>query len=352
MRAILKQGLYLLIALAGIYAALLGLSYALVPPGNRAEGLDSALAGSTLFTTEPKYVLLNRAALRPDLPRIVVVGASNSVVGFKQRELQSLLPDAEVDNLSVGGSNMTQIAQIVDLVQDLQDAAARRRTTYVIGMWYGMFTQNTFRWGTPDRHEGDTDINIEQYRYGFYRRTQNGPKQILPPGKLQLGVMLIHPYLAFDGLSRWVTEALRDHLAGRPPHRTDAERNATIVSAADKELALKYWHEQMHSNGSIADEQFVVLKDLILRTVAQGSRVVLVDLPIPRWHAENSPFYPDYLRQKNLLLAALQEKAGVTHLEMADQNNDLDFSDEVHPKPRVTQQWAARVAAQLTTENP
>jgi hypothetical protein len=352
MRAILKQGLYLLIAVVGIYAALLGFSYALVPPAKQGVGLDSARAGSTLFTTEPKYVLLNRAALRPNSPRIVVVGASNSVVGFKQRELQSLLPDAEVDNLSVGGSNMTQIAQIVDLVQDLQDVAARRRTTYVIGMWYGMFTQDNFRWDTPDRHKGDTDINIEQYRYGFYRRSENGAKQVLPADKLRFGVILIHPYLVFDEASRWVNEALRDHWVGRPPHRTDADRNATIVSAVDRELALKYWHEQMHSNGPIADEQFVVLKGLILRTVAQGSRVVLVDLPIPRWHAESSPFYPDYLRQKNLLLDALQGKAGVTYLEMADQNSDLDFSDEVHPKPRVTQQWAARVAALLTAENP
>ncbi len=70
--------------------------------------------------TDPKYVFLNRAALRPDAPRIVFVGASNTAVGFKQREVQALVPNAEVDNLSVGGSNMTQIAQIVDLVQELQ----------------------------------------------------------------------------------------------------------------------------------------------------------------------------------------------------------------------------------------
>jgi hypothetical protein len=352
MRAILMQGLYLIIALAGIYGALLGFSYALVPPVKGGAGLDSGHAASTLFTTEPKYVLLNRAALQPTLPRVVVVGASNSVVGLKQRELQSLMPHAEVDNLSVGGSNMTQIAQIVDLVQDLQDAEARRRTTYVIGMWYGMFTQNSFRWETPDRHKGDTDINIEQYRYGFYRRTENGPKQILPTDKLQFGVILIHPYLVFDQASRWASEAMRYRFAGRPPHRTDAERNATIVSAPDRESALKYWHEQMHSDGSIADEQFVVLKDLILRTVAQGSKVVLVDLPIPRWHAESSPFYPEYLRQKNLLLDALQGKAGVAYLDMTDENSDLDFSDEVHPKPRVTQQWASRVAAMIATEKP
>src|ERR1700722_1240714 len=146
MRAILRQILFVLFALGGIYAVLLAVSYLLVPPASRGGGLDSSLAADTIFMPDPKYVFLNRAALRPNAPRIVFVGASNTAVGFKQGEVQPLLAKAEVDNLAVGGSNMTQIAQVVDLVQDLQDSAARSRTTIVIGIWYGMFTQDSFRW--------------------------------------------------------------------------------------------------------------------------------------------------------------------------------------------------------------
>jgi hypothetical protein len=349
MRAILRQVLFVLIALGGIYAVLLALSFLLVPPVNRGKGLDSSLAASTIFMTDPKYVFLNRAALRPDAPRIVLVGASNTAVGFKQREVQALLPNAEVDNLSVGGSNMTQIAEIVDLVQDLQSSAARHRTTFVIGMWYGTFAQDRFRWDTPDRHAGDTDIDIERYRYGFYRRGENGPKQILPSEDLPLGVALIRPYLVFDELSRRASKELRDLLFGRPAPRTDAERDASVVSAEGKEAALKYWREQMHSDGPIAEEQFSVLRNLIDRILAQGSRVVLVDLPIPRWHAERSPFYQDYLRHKKILLSDLGGRDGFAYLEMIDLNEDLEFSDEVHPKPRVTRQWAARIAGVIGT---
>jgi hypothetical protein len=344
MRAIVKQGMLVLIALAGIYAVLLGLSYVLVPPENRAGGLDSSLAASTIFMTDPKYVFLNRAALRPDAPRVIFVGASNTAVGFKRREVQPLLPMDEVDNLSVGGSNMTQIAQIVDLVQDLQDSAARRRTTFAIGMWYGAFAQDRFRWDTPDRHRGDTDIDIERYRYGFYRRTDSGPQQVLPSAYLSLGVALIHPYLVFDELSRRASKSLRDRLFGRAASRTDAERDASVVSEADKEAALTYWREQMHSDGPIAEEQFLVLGNLIDRILARGSKVVLVDLPIPRWHAERSPFYPEYLLHEKKLLSGLDGREGFAYLQMADLNDDREFSDEVHPKPRVTRQWAARVA--------
>jgi hypothetical protein len=349
MRAILKQGLFLLIALGVMYTLLLVLSYAFEPPVKRQAGLDSGLAGGTIFMTDPKYVFLNRAALRPGSPRIIFVGASNVAVGFKQREVQPLLPGNEVDNLSVGGSNMTQVAQVVDLVQELQDSAARRRTTFVIGMWYGMFTQDGFRWDTPDRHKGDTDIDIERYRYGFYRRTENGPRQILPSEDLQLGVAVIHPYLVLEKMSRLASKGLRYRLFGHPPDRTDAERNVTVMSEAEKAAAMNYWRDQMHSGGPIAEEQFTVLRNLIDRIVARGSGVVLVDLPIPRWHAERSPFYPSYLQHRGALLTALKGRRNVVYLEMAHQNGDLDFSDEVHPKPRVTVQWAERIATLLHT---
>ncbi len=348
MRAILKQALYLAIALAGIYVFLLASSYAFVPSLNNARlGLDSSRAEGTIFSTDPKYVFLNRAAVRPDANRVVFAGASNTAVGFKQREVQELLPSVEVDNLSVGGSNMTQVAQIVELVQDLQSAPARRRTTFVIGIWYGMFVQDGFRWTTPDRHNGDTDIDIERYRYGFYRRSESGPRQVLPSGELSLGVTLIRPYLVFDELSRVASKGFRQRLSGKPLRRTDAERNASLVSEADRVSALKYWRTQMHSDGAIAEEQFLVLRDLVARVLARGSKVVLVDLPIPHWHAERSPFYAHYLDRKQALLSVLEGKPGFSVLEMADENEDLDFSDEVHPKPRVTPHWAGQIAALL-----
>jgi hypothetical protein len=347
MRAILKQTLYLAIALIGIYAALLAASYAIVPTASERNGLDSGLSAGSIFATEPKYVFLNRAAVRPGANRVVFVGASNTSVGFKQPEVQQLLPSAEIDNLSVGGSNITQVAQIVELIQELQTPAARRRTTFVIGMWYGMFVPDDLRWATSDRHKGDTDIDIERYRYGFYRRSDNGPKQILPSNELSFGVMLIHPYLVFDDLSRAVSKGLRARLRGKPAGRTDADRNATILSEEDRVVALKYWRDQMHSDGSIAEEQFLVLRNLIDRILEQGSKALLIDLPIPRWHAERSPFYPDYLNRKTALLAGLDGKPGFSYLEMADKDDDADFSDEVHPKPRVTPLWAKQVAAHL-----
>jgi hypothetical protein len=46
-------------------------------------------------------------------------------------------------------------------------------------------------------------------------------------------------------------------------------------------------------------------------------------------------------------LADLRGRPGVSVLTMDDVATDDDFSDEVHPKPRVTGRWADRLATVL-----
>lgn len=347
MRAILRQSLFLIFALIVLYALFWSISYVIMPAHSTHGGLDSDRAGDSLFMTEPKYVFLNRASLMRDVPRVVFAGASNLVVGFRQDQVQALMPGVEVDNLSVGGSNLTEVAQIVSLVQQMQGEEARRHTTFVIGIWYGMFVPNRFRWDTPDRHPGDTDLDIERYRYGFYRRGPNGPQAVLPPHELAFGVALIHPYLVLDRLSRMGTQWIRDRLFGKPPERTDAERNATVMSVADRRMAMDYWRGQMHSDGPLEAEQFDVLERLADRILASGSHLVLVDMPIPHWHEVESPYYRYYVERERPILSHLAHRPGFTYFDMKDHDNDLDFSDEIHPKPRVAPEWAQLIATEL-----
>jgi hypothetical protein len=53
-------------------------------------------------------------------------------------------------------------------------------------------------------------------------------------------------------------------------------------------------------------------------------------------------------------LPELDQQRGVSVSRLTDADADADFSDEVHPKPRVSPAWAARVAtgvAQLNAED-
>lgn len=344
MRPILIQLGRLLAAVVALYGALLALTLAAVPlGGDGAAPLDSARASASLYLTEPKYVFMARSRLDTPVDKLLVLGASNALVGFKQRELSELLPELEVHNISVGGSNITQLEQIVELVREVQTPEARRKNTFVLGLWYGVFASDEARWHTPDRHPGDTDIDIERYRYGFFRRGEAGAVALLPPRYLRAGAALIHPYLVADQLTRDLTQSLRERLQGKPKKLTDQERNARVISEPERREYLAFWRDYMGSVDSLSNVGFERLERLVDTILADGGRVVLVDMPIPRWHAEGSPLHADYVRRMNELLPTLEAKSGVRVLQLRGDDPD-DFSDEVHPKPRVTRRWAEALA--------
>lgn len=352
MRPLLAQLARLSAAVVALYAALLGLSLLAVPLSPRdGEPLDVARASSSLYLTEPKYVFMERSRLDTSTDKLLILGASNSLVGFKRSELQPLLPELQVHNISVGGSNITQLAQIVDLVHEVQSPAARRSNTFVLGLWYGVFASDRARWYTPDRHAGDTDIDIERYRYGFYRRGDDGAVALLPPRFLRTGAALIHPYLVADQLTRDVTESVRQRLSGKPHKLTDAERNARVISEPERERYLAFWREYMGSVAHLSEASFARLVSTVDEILAQGGRVVLVDMPIPRWHAQGSPLHAQYAERMNRLLPELAARDGVAVLRLHGDDDD-DFSDEVHPKPRVTQRWAEELAELAFLQTP
>ena len=350
MKTILIQITQLLAALLALYGVVLGLSLWLVPRADVGERLDAARAPASLFLTETKYVFMARGRLDSVADKAILLGASNMLAGFRQAQVQALVPGAEVHNLAVGGSNIAQVSQIVDLVREVQTPVARRHNTYVVGLWYGLFADDKARWYTPDRHPGDTDIDIERYRYGFYRRTEAGAVAVLPPRHLDTGVLLIHPYLVLDRTARDLTRSLRDFMAARPVPLTDAQRNVVVLSDAQKRKYLAFWREYTGAAETVDDASWRTLDHLVDSILADGGRVVFVDMPIPRWHAQGSALAADYRQRIDRLFTTLRARPGVTLLAMRDAASDDDFSDEVHPKPRVTERWAERLASALNPQ--
>ena len=343
MKLIALQFARLLLAIGVLYGALLGVSL-LLRPREPSAPLDTGRAPESLFLTEPKYVFLGRSRLSTASHKLLLLGASNTMAGFKQRELAPLLPELEVHNLAVGGANITEVAQVAELVREVQSPQARHEDVFVLGLWYGVFAADEARWHTPDRHAGDTDIDIERYRYGFFRRTSAGPVPVLPTAYLDWGVTLIHPYLVLDGMARDGTAALREKLSGKARRLTDAERNARVIDGDEQRDYLAFWRRYMGSVDTLSAAPFERLRRSVEQLLADGSRVILVDMPIPRWHRQGSALAADYRRRLDALLPSLEARPGVTVLRMADADSNDDFSDEVHPKPRVSPLWAQRLA--------
>lgn len=308
--------------------------------------MDADAAGVTLYMTSPKYVFLGRSVLNNPDRKIILVGASNTANGLRQKFIQPLVTCAKISNLGIGGANISEIKQIIDLVHEVQGQTDRRSNTFVIGIWYGMFVGSEVRFADTDRHRGETDIDIERYRYGFARRTSDGPVAIVPPKWLDVGVTVIRPFLLLEKAARDARTVI-ERMAGRSRERTDAEREAAAMTDKEKQDALLYWGRSMGNRNEISSEQVALLKRIIDELLLSGEQVVLADLHIPPWHRDASPYHPSYQHALQILVPQFSDRPGFKFMSMIDMDGNLDYSDEVHAKPHLAKVWSTRLASML-----
>jgi hypothetical protein len=345
MRPIIVELRAILLCAGTLYLLILGAALAIAPLPDHRGVVNTQAAASTIFMTEPKYLYFTRAPLAVNRTNVVLVGGSNIGVGFPLAALEGQIrSDTAIHNLGLGGANVTEIAQVTDLVYDAQSEPVRRRDIFVIGIWYGLFGVDRLHWYTADRVPGDTDLDIERYRYGLERRTLKGPVDFVPPAYRDAAIVGIYPLLFLDKVSRGVFRWIS------PVHaQTVEELDAYAVSQQEKDRYLKYWRTMMGpAQSSSFDEQFAVLDKICDRVLAQGAGLLLVDLPLPRWHKMASPYQAIYETRAHRLFDRLSGRSGFGVVDMDHLDNDADFYDEVHPKPRAAAIWADRLAAALS----
>ncbi|MBR1171002.1 hypothetical protein [Bradyrhizobium liaoningense] len=348
MKYILRQTALTSASFAFLYLLIGGLSFLVFPDPSQGGFRDFQVAERTLFMTVPKYVFLGRSVLDTLESKVLIVGASNTAVGFIQKDIQPRLTCARVSNLAMGGANISEVAQIIDLVRETQSSPNPAPNTFVVGIWYGMFADSDIRFSDPDRNRGDTDLDIEKYRYGFYRRTANGPVAVLPPKWLDAGVLAIRPLLLVEKAAREARAGVNLLLTGRrSAQRTEAEREVAAMSEQEKRKALDYW--QVNMGKGISEMQFNLLGSTIASLLDSGEQVVLVDLPIPAWHRDASPYQPAYVQKFQELSERFNSRSNFVSMSMSDLDGDLDYSDEVHAKRHLADVWSDRLAALLSS---
>ena len=338
-----------MLSFAFLYMIAATASFVLLPRQTNDGSMDAQMAPNTLYMTSPKYVFLGRRVLDSPGRKVILVGASNTGNGFQAKIIQPNLSCAKISNLGVGGANIYEVRQIVDLVHEIQDETIRRSNTFVIGIWYGMFVDSDVRYADPDRNRGDTDIDIERYRYGFYRRSLNGPVEVLPAKWLDAGVTFLRPLLVLEKLTRDARAGVLRMLTGHSAERTDAEREMAVMTDKEKRDALNYWRESMGNKKDISKEEIAILKSTVDELLLSGEQVVIADLPIPAWHRDASPYQAGYNQALNDMVQQFADRPGFKFMSMADLDGNLDYSDEVHAKPHLAKVWSTRLAGLLNS---
>jgi hypothetical protein len=123
-----------------------------------------------------------------------------------------------------------------------------------------------------------------------------------------------------------------------------AQDQAPSPSEAEKRALIE---RRSAVSTRVADDVLAKLMPIAKRISDAGDRLVLVDLPLPRWHAEAVPAAIDYSRRKQAYFVAVLRLPGIYYLDMGGSATDEDFYDSVHLRPKGCIRLAHRLGRAL-----
>ncbi|MEY8099542.1 hypothetical protein AB9F29_19330 [Falsihalocynthiibacter sp. S25ZX9] len=348
LRTVLRQMLLLLVSFFALSCVLLGVSLLVLPPPDRNAPIDTFRAGSTVYTTPPRLIYYGRKGLRADGEKVILLGSSNTQVGFDRQTLADRIDGLAVHNLGIGDANITEIAQVSDLATASIGQDNLEGQVFVIGIWYATFIDNANRWSSGDAQVFETDIDQERFRYGFQRMGANGLEGWISDRDADYAAIAVHPLIALEKAIRIVTADLRSMIFVRPPRIDTETRNTMIYSDTQKSEALEYRRRYMKSD-QLSDEQYAVLDALVRDLTDQGAQVIVADLPIPAWHAQGLPFNSDHKVRIAQTRADLAGVKGFTYLDLRNLDDPDSFYDDAHVRPRDQGPWVDELAKLIQT---
>jgi hypothetical protein len=370
MYVIVKRTAGVLVWLVVIHGLVSALSTVVYPSSRY---VDSDVADRTLFKTIPVEILMNRDLLRNSSKKVIVLGTSNARRGLRPDELRRYLPEYEVHNLSASGGNMTQVLQTLEIGLGEIPPEAIPQTVFVLGTWYGCFTLDRYVYTDQVR----TPLEEQKSYYGLYPRDSEGFPPRIPSVLLPAWRYFLRPYLfvsrAVD--ERWGGRYPADFVAGAseawqqrgtlaemgrngfarvratmrartPESKEDVDRMQLDAAGRAQSLASAARYMGGPDRAAFNEEQLEILRRLDRVVTRADGRLVLLDLPLPKWHKERSPHFPLYQAQKMQYFSRLT--AGhLYYVSLQHLDDDDDFFDATHPKPRVTDKWARSLAHRL-----
>ncbi len=343
---ILKQVFLLLASVSALYAAISGLAFLVLPPPKPTDAINTFRADYTIYMTPAKQVYYGRRALREPGRKIILIGSSNTQVGFNQVRLQSEFPDYAVHNLGIGDCNITEELQVLQLAMATMSDEDVRNSVFVIGVWYAMFIDNQTRWKPAKGERYETDIDRERFRYGFWKRSPEGPVQFISERDTDRAALLIHPLIALEKSARVMTEDLRSRIFVRPLVIDEKVRNTSIFTEDQRASSASYRHSYME-NKALTDEQYKELAKFIRQVTSRGAKVIVADLPIPEWHQKAVPFDAQHRQKMAGFVAANASLPGYSYVDLHALNENDSYYDDAHVRPRAQGPWISMLRDEI-----
>lgn len=348
MRIVFKQLLILLSFFLSFHVILLLWAHTLYryEPFNHIDTKETASIRDTL-----KYYTYPATLMNPG-KKLILFGSSNTLNSFLPGELAPLLRGYAVFNMARGSANIAQARRELDFVYRMLSSEQVSEATFVLGIWYGLFFNSRY----PDS------------AYYLFKEKDMIKQPIVPYRYHSAIVYMIYPYVIINMhykntikfISRIIMMA-KSFLFGsewlKSDEERDDERNATITSEQIKVYMLQRWGSVIDISDDalrndlfekITHDQFDQLDQLIQLVEHKGNQIILADLPLAQWHQERSAHFKFYQQKKKLFLSNMQKKSRMLYINLQDSNNqDEDFYDGTHLKPKMTAAWSQQLANKL-----
>ncbi|RJP17961.1 MAG: hypothetical protein C4520_15250 [Candidatus Abyssobacteria bacterium SURF_5] len=275
---------------------------------------------------------------RNERPKLIVLGSSNALFGFRPDELQPLFPQYEAANLSLPGSNMTDTRQVIELLEQLLPAHVKDKSLFVIGIFYGSVYGNGH------------NVNEALVESRLYRWNGDGIRPIVPAQRVDLLVRVLRPVLV---LNRPLKNSLSffHSLSSNRPAAAEAAPPAVIRQPSGEKIVQidrNQWKQRTDNTDSRCRfeneergfEELVRVCDLIQSC---GGKLLLVDLPLPEWHQNVSEYHEKYQAQKQQHLAEALRYPSVYYVNLLENEklcDERNYLDATHPGPVAATLWS------------
>ncbi|MEO5345963.1 MAG: hypothetical protein H7834_06255 [Magnetococcus sp. YQC-9] len=290
---------------------------------------------STIYAPEPIGVAHGVAEINSDVKNIFLIGSSNVREGFRPTILNQRLSDFTTSNFAIGASNIAQLYETVGLVNHFLTPAGRQNAVYVVGIWYGQFVSNNKRWGPSGKT--DLDNELQKFRLFTVNDFELYPRVFMSH---EVEVGYIRLFLPLIAAKRFMVYARS--LPIRMPYKGKID---DVFKAESK----KFWHDYMGTvDDSVDVEQFEYLHKMASLIDKVGSKLILVDMPIPNWHKNASAHNTDYQNRVLWRIEKLAKERQIAYLDMRSLETDGDFYDSAHPTSQAAQYWSASLSHMIT----
>lgn len=308
---------------------------------------------------------------RVDRPQLLVLGASSAAMAVRPEWIQPYVPDQQVSNLALYGTNLTAVRQTLDACLSELPPAVRDQSVLVLGVGDALFRSDKSVWGKqgalPSSHRGKerwlTVIDRAMLRCPLVLDDGHPIGRMLPSDVKQL----LHERLRFwHSLVMGRSTYPAEWLAGRAWWRlqTPAAREQRIRRDASQQPAPKTWRDMNlaelaemikrstpPSGPTLDDAQCETLVEIVREAAANGLRVVVIDMPVHRLNREAVNLEP-YHQKLAAMLDPFVRDGSARLVDLSAAVGEEHFSDLVHPSRKGIRHWNTLLGENLAGEVP